>query len=87
MRAQQHAKKNDPASECLSQSAGGWTTKIHAAADAPGNSLRIILSVDQRADITQAEALLVNYETTTVLADRGYDADKLIDSLRKADID
>ncbi len=75
------SKKSDPASECLGQSVGGWTTKIHAAVDALGNPLRIILSVGQRADITQAESLLTGYETDAVLADRGYDANELIDWL------
>lgn len=41
----------------------------------------------QRADITQAEALLADYETNAVLADRGYDADSLIDSLRGGQIE
>lgn len=57
---------------------GGWTTKIHAAVDALGNPLRIILSVGQQADIKQAECLLVGYETDAVIADRGYDADSLL---------
>ena len=61
---------------------GGWSTKIHATVDALGNPLRIILTVGQRADITQAEALLADYETNAALADRGYDADFLVDSLR-----
>lgn len=39
--------------------------------------MRIILSVGQRADITQAGELLADYETDAVLADRGYDADSL----------
>lgn len=52
--------------------------------DALGNPLRIILSVGQRADITQAEALLAGYETDAVLADRGYDANELIDWLEQA---
>ena len=64
---------------------GGWTTKIHAVVDALGNPLRIILSVGQRADITQAESLLSGYETDAVLADRGYDANELIDWLAQAD--
>lgn len=81
------AKKSDPASECLGQSVGGWTTKIHAAVDALGNPLRIILTVGQRADITQAEALVAGYETSAVLADRGYDADKFIDLLREQAIE
>lgn len=52
--------------------------------DALGNPLRIILSVGQRADITQAEALLAGYETDAVLADRGYDANALIEWLEQA---
>lgn len=50
--------------------------------DALGNPLRIILSVGQRADITQAEPLLADYRSNAVLADRGYDADALITYLQ-----
>lgn len=63
---------------------GGWTTKIHAVVDALGNPLRIILSVGQRADSTQAESLLAGYETDALLADRGYDANELIEWLEQA---
>ncbi len=52
-----------------------------------GNPLRIILTVGQRADITQAEALLLDYEPNAVLADRGYDADKLINLLVDAEVE
>ena len=64
VRAHQHVsgQKNDPASECLGQSVGGWSTKIHAAVDALGNPLRITLTVGQRADITQAEKLIAGYD-------------------------
>ncbi len=65
---------------------GGWSTKIHATVDALGNPLRIILTVGERADITQAEALLVDYQTDAVLADRGYDANSLIDALQEAKV-
>ncbi len=51
--------------------------------DALGNPLRIILSVGQQADIKQAESLLAGYETEAVLADRGYDANALIDWLKQ----
>lgn len=61
---------------------GGWSTKIHALVDALGNPLRIILSVGQGADITQAEPLLAGYETNAVLADRGYDANSLLTYLQ-----
>lgn len=66
---------------------GGWSTKIHAAVDALGNPLRIILTVGQRADITQAEELTADYQTGALLADRGYDADSLIDSLVLAGVE
>ena len=66
---------------------GGWSTKIHVAVDALGNPLRLILTVGQRADITQAKELLVDYKTDAVLADRGYDADILIEALQKDNIE
>ena len=81
------AKKSNPASECLGQSVGGWSTKIHATVDALGNPLRIILTVGQRADITQAQALLADYQTDAVLADRGYDANSLLEILQQAEVD
>ena len=55
--------------------------------DALGNPLRLILTVGQRADITQAKELLVDYKTDAVLADRGYDADILIEALQKDNIE
>ena len=66
---------------------GGWSTKIRAAVDALGNPLRIMLRVGQRADITQAEALIADYETDAVLADRGYDADSFIILLEGAGVE
>src|SRR4051794_31911107 len=85
--ARSGSKKSDPTCQCLGQSVGGWTTKIHAVVDALGNPLRLILSVGQRADITQAEALLAGYEAGAVIADRGYDANELVDWLRQAEIE
>ncbi len=41
----------------------------------------------QRADITQAKELVVGYEPAALLADRGYDADKLIDWLDEHQIE
>ena len=49
--------------------------------------MRIILTVGQRADITQAEGLFAGYQTDAVLADRGYDADSLVGLLQKASIE
>lgn len=55
--------------------------------DALGNPLRIILSVGQQADIRQAESLLIGYESEAVIADRGYDANSLLDWLADAQIE
>lgn len=41
----------------------------------------MILTVGQRADCTQAESLIADYETDAVLADRGYDTDSFINLL------
>jgi transposase len=49
-----------------------------------GNPVRWLLSGGEVADITQAEELLRGLKADTVLADKGYDADVLIDSIQAA---
>jgi transposase len=46
--------------------------------DALGNPLRFRLTAGQRHDITQAEALITDYDFERVIADRSYDADDFI---------
>jgi len=63
--------------EALGRSSGGFSSKIHAKVDALGNALEFIITPGQRADITQAEALLKNTKDASyVIADRGYDSNK-----------
>lgn len=81
-------KKSSPDEEALGRSRGGLTTKVHAACDALGNPLRFRLTPGQRSDLTAAGALLCGEAPGAVIADKGYDADWLIeriDSL-KADV-
>ena len=83
------AKKGDTpadaaAREGLGRSRGGLTTKLHAACDALGNPLRFLLTPGQRNDITQAGGLLGGYEAEAVIADRGYDADWLVEQIEAA---
>jgi transposase len=52
----------------LGRSRGGLSTKLHVATEALGLPLRLIASAGQRSDI----------------ADKGYDADHLIDAIAKA---
>jgi len=65
--------------QALGKSVGGFSTKIHATVDALGNPLRLLLTGGQRGDAPQAIALLEGFDFTAVMADRGYDADHILD--------
>lgn len=58
----------------LGRSKGGFTSKIHASADALGNPLIFIVTPGQRNDITQASDLLGTIMDAYVIADKGYDS-------------
>lgn len=58
------------------------TSKIHAVVDALGNPVRWLVTGGEVADITQAEPLLDGLQADAVLADKGYDADALIDRIQ-----
>ena len=49
--------------------------------DALGNPLALSLTGGQVHDITQADALLAQVEPKALLADKGYDADRFVESL------
>lgn len=55
------------------------TTKVHAIVDGLGNPLRLMLSPGNRNDICYARELLEPYDLRGryVIADKGYDYDKL----------
>ena len=55
------------------------TTKIHALVDALGNPLKFILTPRQRNDITQGASLLEGAGNTTVIADKAYDSNALLE--------
>ena len=65
--------------QALGKSVGGFSTKIHVTVDALGNPLRLLLTGGQRSDATQAIALLEGFDFDTLLADRGYDSDKILE--------
>ena len=69
-------KKDD--GQALGRSRGGFSTKIHVNVDGLGNPLRFLLTGGQRHDITQAEALIADYEFERVIADRSYDSDDFL---------
>jgi transposase len=69
------------------RSRGGFSTKIHAAADAPGNPLRFILTQGQTHDVTQAENLTACHSPQSVIADKGCDSDQFRQSQQKRGIE
>jgi len=49
--------------------------------DGFGNPLRFELTAGQRHDITQAQALIADFETEHVIADKGYDSVEFLQSV------
>ncbi len=61
------------------------STKIHATVDALGNPLGFYLTEGQACDLDGADVLLSQLEAGTVIADKGYDADRrVLELLEKA---
>ena len=54
------------------------STKIHAAVDAVGNPVRLILTQGQASEYGQAEALIDSFQAEYVLADKGYDSNAFV---------
>lgn len=78
-------QKDSASAEALGRSKGGFSTKIHTLVDALGNPLKFILTPGQRNDIIQSGALLDGLFNTTVIADKGYDANLLLDIIAAQD--
>ena len=57
----------------------GLNTKIHLAVDAHGMPVRILITEGTRADCSQAEHLIEGIDAEYLLADKGYDGDKIIE--------
>ncbi len=57
------------------------STKIHAAVDALGNPVRLILTAGQASEYGQADNLIKDIEAGFVLADKGYDSDGFVASM------
>jgi putative transposase len=65
----------------LGRSRGGLSTKIHAATEALGLPVRLIASPGQRNDIALAHDLIDGIDAQTTIADKGYDADHLVERI------
>lgn len=79
VRAHQHAAGAAGGDdEALGRSRGGLSTKIHAATDAYGRPLHIMVTGGERHDVIAAPDLVRGHVGATVIADKAYDADSLI---------
>ncbi|MDQ0504167.1 putative transposase [Xanthobacter agilis] len=76
-------RKRGADAQGLGRSRGGLSTKIHAAADALGLPVRLIGTPGQRNDITLAHDLIEDIEAAALLADKGYDANHLVDAIEE----
>lgn len=65
----------------VGRSRGGLTTKVHLITDGTGRPVKFQLTGGHTPDCIQAEALLEGQQAKTVLADKGYDTDAIIDSV------
>lgn len=77
MPAEPKGEKN----EQIGKSRGGRTSKIHALCDSHGNPIKFFLTRGEESDYKQALPLLNGLEASYVLADRGYDADYIIQAV------
>jgi putative transposase len=59
------------------------STKIHAAGDALGLPVRLIGTPGQRHDAAFAHELVEDIEAGALLADKGYDANHLVEKMKE----
>ena len=78
-------RKKGGSDHAIGRSRGGLTTKIHAVVDAQGLPVRLVISPGQASDKTIAPSLLANLPAAQALvADRGYDAQAILNLVRQA---
>ena len=69
--------------QALGRCRGGLSTKIHATCDSHGNPLRFILTAAFCADYDSALALLEGLPAEVVIADKGYDANYIVEAIQQ----
>ena len=66
----------------LGRSKGGFSSKLHAACDALGNPVRFFVTAGQRSDYIKALDLIQGREMDALIADKGYDADYMVQAAK-----
>jgi len=77
-------RKRGTKAQAIGISRGGQTTKVHALTDTLGRPVALYVTAGNVCDITMAETLLAEVEDCRyILADKGYDSDKLRAKIRE----
>lgn len=66
----------------LGRSKGGFSSKLHAACDALGNPIRFFVTAGQRSDYIKALDLIEGQSMSALIADKGYDANYMIEAAK-----
>lgn len=75
------ARRSAGSNQAIGRSRGGFTTKIHTVVDGLGNMLGFILTGGECSEFTQAHKLLKYYRNTTIIADKGYNCQSIVNKL------
>lgn len=67
----------------LGRSKGGFTTKLHAACDGLGKPICLFITAGQRSDYTKALSLIEGRHMSVLIADKGYDANYMVEAGEK----
>ena len=88
VRAHQHASgpQGGQDKQALGKSRGGLSSKIHMKVDAFGMPLEFVLTGGQVHEASQVD-FLVNEHSDYMIADRGYDSDKIREMCRNKGIE
>lgn len=65
------AQKKEQAEQAQGRSHGGLSTKIHAAVDALGNPIRVLLTEGQALEYMTADAVTAGFQADYIVADKG----------------
>ena len=69
--------------QAIGRSRGGPGTKIHAIVEARGLPVEVVVTPGQVSDYGPVEALIEGRAGEAVIANRGYDADRVIDLIER----
>ena len=83
VKVHQHGTGTRDGNQAAGRTKRGLNTKLHLAMDAHGMPVCMAVTAGTVADCTQAEALIDGIDAEYLLADRGYDANRVLAAVRE----